>query len=53
MRKVVLNRGRLTLVDDQIQGFLERRVTPIGNSAKADCPKRYIGKRVYLLVCKE
>jgi putative transposon-encoded protein len=53
MRKIALNRGRLTLVEDQILGFLERRVTPFGTSAKVDCPKAYIGRRVYLIVCKE
>jgi putative transposon-encoded protein len=53
MRKIVLNRGRLTLVEDQILGFLERRVTPFGTSAKVDCPKAYIGRRAYLIVCKE
>lgn len=53
MRKVVLERGTLTLVEDQILGFLDRRVTPFGNSAKVDCPKRYIGKRAYLIVCNE
>jgi len=53
MRKIVLNRGKLTLVEDQILGFLERRVTPFGTSAKVDCPKAYIGRRVYLIVCKE
>ena len=53
MRKVVLDRGKLTLVEDQILGFLDRRVTPFGNSAKVDCPKEHIGRRAYLIVCKE
>ena len=53
MRRVTLNKGRLVLEEDEILGFLERRVTPFGNSAKVDCPKKYIGKRVYLGVCKE
>jgi len=53
MRKIVLSRGKLTLVEDQILGFLERTVTPFGTSAKVDCPKRYIGRRAYLIVCKE
>jgi len=48
-----LSRGKLTLVEDQILGFLERTVTPFGTSAKVDCPKRYIGRRAYLIVCKE
>lgn len=48
-----MSRGKLTLVEDQILGFLERTVTPFGTSAKVDCPKRYIGRRAYLIVCKE
>jgi len=52
MRKVVLNKGRLILLEDEVLGFLERRVTPFGNSAKVDCPKEYIGKRAYVVVCK-
>ena len=52
MRKVVLSRGRLTLVEDQILGFLERTVTPFGNSAKVDCPKEHIGRRAYLIIVK-
>ena len=48
-----MDRGRLVLEEDEILGFLERRVTPFGNSAKVDCPKKFIGKRVYLVVCKE
>ena len=52
MRKVVLSRGRLTLVEDQILGFLERTVTPFGNSAKVNCPKEHIGRRAYLIIVK-
>ena len=36
-----------------IIGFYERKVTPFGNSAKVDCPKEHIGKKVYLVVIKE
>lgn len=53
MRIVNLNKGKLALKDDEIDGFLERTVTPIGNSAKADIPRRYVGKRVYIIVCKK
>ena len=48
-----MEKGKLVLVEDEVLGFLERRVTPFGNSAKVDCPKRFIGKRVYLVVCRE
>jgi putative transposon-encoded protein len=35
-----------------VEGFLERTVTPIGMSGKADIPKRYIGRRVYVIITK-
>ena len=36
-----------------IQGFIIRKVTPFGNGAKVDCPKEYLGRTVYLVVCDE
>lgn len=51
-RKIEIKDGNLTLHDKGIEGFLERIVTPIGTSAKADVPKRYIGRRVYVIVTK-
>jgi len=53
MRVITLEKGRLHLQEDEILGFIEKRVTPFGNSAKVDCPKRYIGKRAYLVICRE
>lgn len=38
--------------EDDIEGFLERRVMPQGTSGKADIPRRYIGKRVYVIITK-
>ena len=52
-RKVELKKGTLRLTNDKIEGFLERIVTPIGTSAKADVPKRYIGRRVYVIITKD
>jgi putative transposon-encoded protein len=40
------------LSEGEVEGFLERVVTPLGNSAKADVPKRFIGHRVYIIVTK-
>jgi len=51
MRIINLNKGDLHF-KDKIEGFLERIVTPIGNSGKADVPKRFIGRRVYILISK-
>ena len=42
----------MTLKDDEIEGILERTVTRQGISAKADVPRRYLGKRVYVIITK-
>ncbi len=52
MRIVKVNRGKLWLRDDKIEGFIEKTVTPSGTGAKVDVPKRYIGKRAYVVVSK-
>lgn len=33
-----------------IKGFIEKIVTPFGTGAKVDCPKKYLGKKVYLVI---
>ena len=53
MRIIKLNKEKLVLKDEEIEGFLERVVTPIGTSAKADVPKKYLGKRAYVIVTKK
>ena len=52
-RVVEINKGKLKLTDEKIEGFLERTVNPIGTSAKVDVPKRYIGKRAYVIIVKD
>lgn len=52
-RKVELKKGKLVLADEEIEGFLERVVTPIGTSAKADVPKKYLKRRVYVIITKD
>ena len=52
-RKIELKKESLTLKDNEIEGFLERVVTPFGTSAKADVPKKYIGRRVYVVITKD
>ena len=36
-----------------IEGFLKRKVTSFGNSAKVSCPKEFLDKTVYLVIVKE
>ena len=49
-RIIRLEKGNLILNENEIEGFLERIVTPFGTSAKADVPRKYIGKRVYVVI---
>jgi putative transposon-encoded protein len=50
--KVELRREHLHL-HDEVDGFFEKMVTKFGNSAKIDCPKEFIGRKVYVIVCKK
>ncbi|MBI5037057.1 DUF2080 family transposase-associated protein, partial [Candidatus Micrarchaeota archaeon] len=34
-------------------GFLDRVVTRLGTSAKVDVPKRFLNRRVYVIVTKD
>ncbi len=52
MRKIAI-KEKTEIKVSGIVGFLEKLVTPFGNGAKVDCPKEFIGKRVYLIICKE
>ncbi len=52
-RKIELKNGNLTLNEKEIEGFLERIITPIGTSAKADVPRRYLKRRAYVIITKE
>lgn len=51
-RKVFVLNNSMTLKDDDIEGILERTVTKQGTSAKADVPRRYLGRRVYVIVTR-
>jgi putative transposon-encoded protein len=52
-RIIELNKGKLHLTESNVEGFLERTITPIGTSAKADVPRKYLGRRVYVIIIKE
>jgi len=49
MSKVKINtKSELKL--NNIKGFIEKTVTAFGTGAKVDCPKEYLGKKVYLVI---
>ena len=52
-RIIEINKKSLKLTENNIEGFLERVVNPIGTSAKVDVPKRYMNRRAYVIIIKE
>ncbi len=44
--------GKLVL-KDEVEEIYEKRVTPYGNGAKVDAQKKHIGKRAYVIICKD
>jgi putative transposon-encoded protein len=46
-------KGKKLSLTDEILGFFEKRVTKFGNGAKIDCPKEFLGKRVYVVICEK
>ena len=45
MKKV---KNRLVL--DNIKLYFEKKITKFGNSAKIDCPKKFIGKKAIVVI---
>lgn len=52
MKKIKVEKGRLILTEDVI-GFFQKTVTRFGTGAKVDCPKEYLNKTVYVVVCRK
>ena len=36
-----------------IKGYIEKIVTAFGTGAKVDCPKEYLGNKVYLVITED
>ena len=52
MRIIKVEKGKLLLTENVI-GFFQKTVTKFGTGAKVDCPKEYLGKTVYVVVCRK
>lgn len=50
--RIELKREHMVLTDE-VEGFFEKVVTKFGGGAKIDCPARFLGRKVYVVVCKE
>ena len=51
MKTVPIVKKTRVIIED-IEGFMIRKVTPFGTSAKVSCPKEYLGKTGYLVFTK-
>jgi len=52
MKKLTLNKGKFQL-EDKIEAVIEREVKPIGNGAMMLVPKKFKGKKGYILIAKD
>ena len=52
MRKLTLNGGKFHF-EDEIEEIIEAEVKPIGNGGMIMSSKKFVGKKVYVLVRKE
>lgn len=52
MRRIDVKKGDFTL-KEKIEVIYEKKITTFGNSAKIDAPKKYIGKRAYVVIVKD
>ena len=48
-RKTKIGKGIIEF-KDTYEILIEKKVTKFGTGAKVDCPKEYLGRRVYLLI---
>lgn len=51
-RRIEVIKDNITLTDE-VEVVYEKTVTRFGTSAKVDAPKKYIGKRAYVVILKE
>jgi len=51
-RKIEVRKGDLT-INESVEVVYEKIITPFGNSAKITAPKKYIGKRAYIIIIKD
>jgi len=47
----MLQKDNLVL-SGEVKVVFEKIITPFGNSGKADVPKRYLGRRAYVILAK-
>ena len=49
IRKMKISNGTIEF-KDKFERIIDKTVTKFGTGAKVDCPKEFIGRKVYLLI---
>ena len=52
-RKVEAIAGGKIKLEDEVEEIFEKKITPYGNGAKIDSQKKFIGKKVIVLILKD
>ncbi len=52
MRQIKLLSGDM-VIKEKVNVVYEKVITPFGTSAKLDAPKKYIGKRAYVVIVND
>ena len=45
-----MKKVRSRLIVENVRFYFEKEVTKFGNSAKIDCPKKYVGRKAIVVV---
>ncbi len=53
MREIKAIVGGELIIKDNVEEIYEKRIKPYGNGAKIDAPKKYIGKKVFVIILKD
>ena len=52
MREIKIDEKEI-LLREEVELVYEKRITPFGNSAKIDAPKKYRGWRAFVIIVKD
>jgi len=52
VKKITIKNDKFD-ISDNVDIVFEKIVTKFGNSAKADIPKKYIGRRAFIIILEE
>lgn len=52
MREIEIVEKKLKITES-VEIVYEKTITPFGNSAKIDAPKKYRGRRAYVIIVKD